>query len=151
MHNKSATQDAFVDGWFHSGDVGYWRTVFGKKVYFISGRKKEIIIKGGVNISPLLIENAILKQYPHVSTCYVVGYPDNRLGEEICAIVSFNEHISAVERQQTMKKLERDRKKCNITGISSFETPTHISRFPLSSLPMTSTEKVQRMNIKAYL
>lgn len=151
LHNVKATKESFVDGWFHSGDLGYWKSMFSQKVYFISGRKKEILIKGGVNISPLQIENAILKQFPFISSCYVVGYPDNRFGEEICAIISFAENIPLLVRNQTMEQLKRVKEKCEITGISKFETPKCMFEVPLDSLPMTSTGKIQRINIKNYI
>ena len=71
------------DGFFRTGDLaridadGYVR---------ITGRLKDLIIRGGVNISPAPIENA-LADHPDVNAVAVIGYPDERLGERICAVV----------------------------------------------------------------
>ena len=71
------------DGFFHTGDLaridedGYVR---------ITGRVKDLIIRGGVNISPVPAEDAIAA-FPGVRAVAVVGYPDERLGERICAVV----------------------------------------------------------------
>ena len=71
------------DGFFRTGDLaridadGYVR---------ITGRLKDLIIRGGVNISPVPIENA-LTDHPDVGAVAVIGHPDERLGERICAVV----------------------------------------------------------------
>ncbi|MEK7065478.1 MAG: class I adenylate-forming enzyme family protein, partial [Patescibacteria group bacterium] len=83
LNNPDETKKAFIDGWFHSGDLGYWKLIDGKKYLFIIGRIKEIIIKGGVNISPSSIEDALLKAFPQIDEVSIVGYPDERMGEEI--------------------------------------------------------------------
>ena len=74
------------DGFFRTGDLaridvdGYVR---------ITGRLKDLIIRGGVNISPAPIENA-LSDHPDVNAVAVIGHPDERLGERICAVVVAN-------------------------------------------------------------
>jgi long-chain acyl-CoA synthetase len=150
LDNEEANQEAFIDGWFHSGDVGYWQHIFGQKNFFLTGRKKEIIIKGGVNISPLMIEHAILVNYPQISTCYVAGAPDARFGEEIGVVVAFDESVEQEVQQQTIETLKQDAQAGLIKGVSNYESPKYILKVPLSSLPMTSTGKVQRVNIKEY-
>jgi fatty-acyl-CoA synthase len=86
--NESATNEAFINGWFKTGD-------FGKKdadgYFYIVGRKKDMIISGGENIYPTEIEN-ILINYPLVKEVSVIGLPDEKWGESVCAvIVSENE------------------------------------------------------------
>ena len=77
------TASTFVDGWVLSGDLvaedvdGYVTVV---------GRKKEIIIRGGLNITPREIEE-MLTLFPEVERAAVVGLPDERLGERMCACV----------------------------------------------------------------
>ena len=85
--NQEATQEAFVDGWFKTGDIarindGYYR---------ILGRNSVDIIKsGGYKLSALEIEEA-LRQHPEISECAVVGLPDEEWGEVVCAgIVCMN-------------------------------------------------------------
>lgn len=77
--------DAVVDpdGWFDTGDVGYRTPSGGIR---ISGRTKDIIIRGGENIPVVEIEN-LLYTHPGVQEVAVVGYADDRLGERVCAVI----------------------------------------------------------------
>ncbi|MFW0796470.1 long-chain fatty acid--CoA ligase [Gordonia sp. CPCC 205515] len=71
-HNEKATNEAIVDGWFHTGDVGKLEDGF----LFITGRKKELIVTaGGKNVSPAQLEDTI-RAHPMISQCLVVG--DNK-------------------------------------------------------------------------
>lgn len=72
-----------ADGWFDTGDLGYVRPDGGVR---ISGRSKNIIIRGGENIPVVEIEN-LLFTHPSVKEVAVVGYADERLGERACAVV----------------------------------------------------------------
>ena len=78
-----ATAEAIRDGWLHTGDIGY-RDPEG--YYFITERKKDIIIKGGENIAPRQIEEVIFS-HPKVSEAAVVGVKDETYGEDIKAFV----------------------------------------------------------------
>lgn len=81
--NEKATNDAFIDGWFKTGD-------FGKKdsdgYFYIVGRKKEMIISGGENVYPTEIENVLIN-HPSVSEVCIIGIPDEKWGEMVCAVV----------------------------------------------------------------
>ena len=131
LHNHEETAKSFTDGWFHSGDLGYWKTINGKKFFFIIGRIKEIIIKGGVNLSPSAIEDALLKAIPDIDEVSVVGYPDERMGEEVAAVV-------VSHKKFTLPTI--------IPGLSAYETPNRL--FFVDSLPKTSTGKIQRVEVK---
>ena len=131
LNNPEDSAKSFKDGWFHSGDLGYWKMIDNKKFFFIIGRIKEIIIKGGVNLSPSAIEDALLKAFPQIDEVSVVGYPDARLGEEIAAAIVSKEKLTLPNQ---------------IPGLSLFETPKKI--FFLDDLPKTSTGKIQRVEIK---
>ena len=72
------------DGWFHTGDLGY-RDEDG--YFFIVDRKKDMIIRGGFNVYPREIEE-VLYAHPAVAEAAVIGKPDERLGEEVVAVVS---------------------------------------------------------------
>ncbi|MCJ7575884.1 MAG: AMP-binding protein [Dehalococcoidia bacterium] len=77
------TAKTIKDGWFYTGDLGY---VDEDGYFYISGRKKDIIIRGGENVSPVEVEE-ILLQHPVVAEAGVVGIPDAVYGEEIKAFV----------------------------------------------------------------
>jgi long-chain acyl-CoA synthetase len=78
---------AFRGGWFRSGDEGFViRDEKGRPFYFISGRMKELIIRGGVNISPLEIDD-VLKTHPAVAFAMAVPFEHRLYGEEIAAYV----------------------------------------------------------------
>jgi len=84
LNNPQATADAFTDGWFHTGDLGY---IDEDGFLFIVARKKELIIRGGYNVYPPEIED-VLHAHPAVAEAAVIGIPDDRLGEEVMAVVT---------------------------------------------------------------
>lgn len=79
-----ATAEAVRDGWLHTGDLGY---LDDDGFLFIVDRKKELIIRGGYNVYPREVEE-VLYAHPAVAEAAVVGDPDERLGEEVRAVVS---------------------------------------------------------------
>ena len=83
LNRPEATAEAMVDGWFRSGDLG---TKDADGFLTIVDRKKDMIIRGGFNIYPREVEEA-LARHPAVVQVAVIGVPDPVLGEEICAVV----------------------------------------------------------------
>jgi long-chain acyl-CoA synthetase len=83
LNQPEATADAFTGDWLHTGDLGYFDE---DGFLFIVSRKKELIIRGGYNVYPSEIEN-VLHAHPSVAEAAVVGVPDERLGEEVMAVV----------------------------------------------------------------
>jgi long-chain acyl-CoA synthetase len=79
-----ATKDALRGGWFHSGDVGY-RDSDG--CYWIVDRTKDMIIRGGFNVYPREVEE-VLYAHPAIIEAAVIGVPDEKLGEEVKAVVA---------------------------------------------------------------
>jgi len=79
-----ATAEVILNGWLHTGDIGY---VDADGYFYITDRKKDIIIKGGENISPRVIEE-VLYTYPAVSEASVIGIKDKVYGEDIKAFVT---------------------------------------------------------------
>jgi long-chain acyl-CoA synthetase len=83
LNRPEATAQAFTGDWLHTGDLGY---IDEDGFLFIVSRKKELIIRGGYNVYPSEIEN-VLHAHPAVAEAAVVGVPDERLGEEVMAVV----------------------------------------------------------------
>ena len=88
-NKPEATAEAFVDGWFHTGDVAYLDE---DGFLYIVDRIKEIIIRGGENISCLEVEAAIYA-HPGIHEAAVFGLPDERLGEIVGAAVVLREGV----------------------------------------------------------
>ncbi|MDT8913407.1 long-chain fatty acid--CoA ligase [Amycolatopsis sp. PS_44_ISF1] len=78
------TAKAFRGGWFHTGDLGY---VDSDGFAFVVDRKKDLVIRGGYNVYPREVEE-LLYTHPAVAEAAVLGEPDDRLGEEVVAVVS---------------------------------------------------------------
>lgn len=122
------------DGFFRTGDLarmdddGYVR---------ITGRIKDLIIRGGVNIAPAEIEDALFK-HPRIESVAVVGFTDARLGERICAYVVLSEgaEIGLAEVQAWMKA----------SGVSQQKWPERIEI--VERLPMTTSGKVQKFILR---
>ena len=77
------TRDAVADGWFRTGDLG---TVDDEGWLTVTGRLKDLIIRGGENIAAAEVER-VLEAHPGVRQAAAVGQPDRRLGERVCAFV----------------------------------------------------------------
>ena len=95
LNKPEATAAAIVDGWFRTGDLG---TKDHEGYVTIVDRKKDMVIRGGYNIYPREVEEALLR-HPAVAQVAVIGLPDPQYGEEVCAVVikQAGEQISDTE------------------------------------------------------
>ena len=84
LGQPEATAEVLVDGWFRTGDLGVLDPSDG--YLSLVDRKKDVIIRGGYNVYPREVEE-VLQRHPAVAQVAVIGLPDARLGEEICAVV----------------------------------------------------------------
>ena len=123
------TSDAIRDGWMHSGDLAVLEI---DGFCSVTGRVKDMIIRGGENIYPREIEE-FLFSHPEVSEVQVFGVPDTRLGEEVCAWV-----VALKGGEVTSEAL---RTFC-AGQIAHFKVPRHIRI--VDELPMTITGKPQK-------
>ncbi len=93
--NPEATAEAFRNGWFHTGDIGY-RDQDG--FFYIVDRKSDMIIRGGENIYPREIDE-ILYQHPAVAAAATIGIPDPLYGEEVAAFVVLKDGLKVSEEE----------------------------------------------------
>ena len=149
--DDDATADAFRDGWFHTGDLGLWREIDGRRFFVVRGRLKEIIIKGGVNISPIAVENALLSTFPEVKACYVVGVADARMQEDIAAAVVLHDAVEGEHVGCVADRILARAAAGTIAGLSAYESPRYIVPVRPEELPTTSSGKVQRIRLKVLL
>lgn len=140
LHNEKANKDAFKNGYFLTGDIGYAKTIQGTKYFFLKGRSKEIIIKGGVNLSPVAIESKLKKLSTDIDQVYVIGVPDKRYGEEVAAVICWKNKNKEAELRYQLASSQ--------SVIMPIEIPRYITTLPEKDLPMTSTGKVQRAVLK---
>jgi acyl-CoA synthetase (AMP-forming)/AMP-acid ligase II len=133
LNNPEANAESFRDGWFRTGDRG----VFEDGYLRLEGRIKEMILRGGENISPYEIEDVLLA-HPAVSDAVCFGVEDTLYGEEVAAAVVLGG--AADERQLRDHCRER---------LAPFKVPKTIQI--VSSIPRTPTGKLQRRRIAAFL
>ena len=86
LGRPEATAETLRGGWLHSGDLGY---VDSDGFYFIVDRAKDLVIRGGYNVYPREIEE-VLYAHPAIAEAAVIGKPDERLGEEVVAVVALH-------------------------------------------------------------
>ncbi|MEK7114264.1 MAG: fatty acid--CoA ligase family protein, partial [Patescibacteria group bacterium] len=147
MRGYIGNEPAFRNGYFLTGDIGYWKEVHGQRFFFLIGRSKEIIIKGGVNISPVAVENALKKIDADIEQAYVIGVEDKRYGEEVGAVIVWKEDVepaNALRRLKLALLTEHE-------ALRAYETPKYLAVARADELPMTSTGKVQRTVLKKML
>ncbi len=96
-NNRDANEETFRHGWFRSGDEGFYiEDGEGRPYFFITGRLKELIIRGGVNLSPLEIDE-VINRAPGVEAGIAVGFENKWYGEEVGAYVQPKEGGEADE------------------------------------------------------
>jgi long-chain acyl-CoA synthetase len=134
-NNPAATRDAFTsDGWFRSGDLGYLDP---DQYLFIVDRKKDIIIRGGENISSIEVETA-LYAHPDVAEASVFGLPDERFGE-VPAAVYMAEEGTTLDPETLRAFVARE--------IAPFKVPAVFWQVH-EPLPRLGTEKVDKRSLR---
>jgi fatty-acyl-CoA synthase len=127
-----ATEEAFTDGWFHTGDLGR-RDQEG--YYYIMGRKKDMIITGGENVYPIEVEH-LLQQHSDVEEAAVVGIPDEKWGELVTAVLVLKDGCKLDE--ESLKQYCR-------ASIGKYKVP---KRFvAVEELPKTAVGKIDKNRI----
>jgi 2,3-dihydroxybenzoate-AMP ligase len=125
------------DGFFHTGDLMSLRP---DGRYVVEGRKKDMIIRGGENVYPEPVEGWLMK-HPKIVNTVVVGTPDTKLGEKLCAFVQVAEgqRLTLEEVQQFMKE----------QGIAVFQWPELLE--VVQGWPLTALNKIDKRLLRAYI
>ncbi|MEK3936208.1 AMP-binding protein [Sporosarcina sp. FSL W7-1349] len=132
------TKAEFQDGWFTTGDSA----VMDEDDYIrITGRVKDIIIRGGENIPVAYVEN-VLYEHPDIETVQLVAVPDDRLQEKACAVVKMKEDRAPLTKEKIQKFLEEK-------GIAKQYWPEYLEL--MDELPTTASGKIQKFKLREMI
>jgi len=138
LNDPERTAEAFWgEGWFRSGDLG---SVDEDGYLRIVGRTKDLIIRGGQNISPRELEDYLIAQ-PEIADASVIGVPDAVFGERVCACVVLMPGAS-VELSELTSRMRGD-------GIATFKLPERLEVF--DDLPKSAGGKVTKVELRAMV
>jgi acyl-CoA synthetase (AMP-forming)/AMP-acid ligase II len=132
--SQAATEDSFnAQGWFMTGDLG-WMDENG--YLRITGRKKDVIIRGGHNIYPARIE-ALASRHPGVERAAAVPVSDDRMGEKVCLVVMARAG-KAVTPTNLLQHLDAE-------GLSKFDMPEYF--VSVADIPLTASGKILKRDL----
>jgi acyl-CoA synthetase (AMP-forming)/AMP-acid ligase II len=137
LKQPEATAEAWSGGYFHTGDIV---RVDDEGDFHFVDRKKNVIRRSGENISAMEVEGTLL-QHPHVLNAGVAGVPDEIRGDEVMACIVLRDSATA-----DRVELARDIQSFCAERLAYYKAPGYIAF--LQSLPLTSTEKIQRAKLK---
>ena len=132
--DQTATEEAFnAQGWFLTGDLGW---VDAEGFLRITGRKKDLIIRGGHNIYPARIE-ALAMQHEAIDKVAVFAVADDRLGERVCLAMVMREG-PALDDQEMLDHLDR-------SGLSRYDMPEYL--LTVDAMPLTASGKIAKREL----
>ncbi|MEV4581568.1 hypothetical protein AB0K16_50875 [Nonomuraea jabiensis] len=134
LKRPDETAQAIVDGWLHTGDIGY---LDGDRYLFLVDRLKEMIIRGGENIYPKEIES-VLYRHDGVLEAAVIGKPDPRLGELPLAYVALRRDVNVTAEELVQHCRSR---------LAPYKVPTEI--ILVDSIPKNSVRKIDKQHLRA--
>lgn len=130
------TEATLRDGWLYTGDVG---RLDADGYLYVVDRMKDLIIRGGFNVFPRDVEDALL-EHDAVATAAVVGVPDEKSGEEVVAVVAL--HPGAEADAEELKEFARAR-------LAKYKYPREVRI--VDAVPLTSVGKTDRKAVRALL
>lgn len=137
--------DGLFQSWFLTGDLG---ELDADGNLFLHGRLKELIKRGGEQISPFEIENALV-QHPWIQTAVCFPVPCETYGEEVgCALVLKSSVSNSINEQQLINETRKFLRK---TGLAAFKFPTRLKLVSDSALPKTTSQKYIRNGLATAL
>ncbi len=134
--DPAASADALRDGWLHTGDVG---RIDDDGLLTIVDRLKDVIISGGENVASLEVED-VLHRHPGVAEVAVIGLPDERWGQRVCAVIVARSG-ARVEAHELIALCRRH--------LAGFKTPRALFLCP--QLPRNAAGKVRKLQLRAEL
>lgn len=123
------------EGWFETGDLA---TIDADGYIRITGRTKDVVIRGGENIPVVELENLLYK-HPAIAAVALVGCPDPRLGERMCAYVTLHGGYTALSLDDITQYLSGE-------GVSRNYLPEYLE--VLAELPRTPSGKIQKFKLR---
>jgi fatty-acyl-CoA synthase len=122
-------------GWLHTGDMGRFDE---DGFLYVSGRKGDMIISGGMNIFPSEIED-VLRRHPSVADVAVIGLPHAKWGESVCAVIQALDGATIDEQEVISYCYER---------LAGYKKPSHVQL--VDELPRTASGKVQKYVLRQW-
>jgi len=141
LKRPDANDESFQWGWFRSGDEGFFvRDKAERPFFFISGRMKELIIRGGVNISPLEIDE-VLRGHPSIKFGMAVSFENRFYGEEIAGYLVIKEHMPTPSEDEMVQWCRKALPFAKCPKVIIFGR----------EIPYTTTGKPKRLELKSRL
>jgi acyl-CoA synthetase (AMP-forming)/AMP-acid ligase II len=135
-NDPQATAESLRGGWYHTGDL--MRRGEGDDLWFLS-RRKDIIIRGGTNISPAEVEQALVACHPAVEEAAAVGVPDAVLGQRVFGFVKLVAGINETVCSEILRNVA--------TRLASYKVPERLA--VIDEMPRTALSKVDRNLLQA--
>jgi fatty-acyl-CoA synthase len=128
------TAEAVVDGWMHTGDLAVMRE---DGYVNIVGRIKDLVIRGGENVYPREVEE-FLYQHPDIADVQVIGVPDEKYGEELCAWIKMRDGAEPLDAE-AVREFAHGK-------LAHFKIPRYVKI--VDEFPMTVTGKIRKVEMR---
>ena len=131
LYKREAAEVLDADGWYHTGDRGYFRDGW----FFFTGRQTDLIKTRGSNVAPAEVEQQLMS-YAEVRLAFVVGIPDDVLGQQVVALVVPQEAGRPADGAVLRQRLR--------LGLSSYKVPARVLVISAAQVPWLSSQKADR-------